>query len=110
MNNCGACQVCCEVLAVEGLKESHKKCEHQGNGNCSIYKTRPKGCAHFKCVWLTSDWPKEFRPDKSGIMLAAVPKEIKAYRLKNNVNQDLFKLIGKMEKVKGYDARNLYSQ
>jgi Fe-S-cluster containining protein len=105
MNKCGDCQVCCEVLSVDGLKDAYTKCKYQTGGGCSIYKSRPKGCSHFKCGWLTSDWPEDYRPDKSGIMIAATPGEIKAFRLKDEVNKDPFKLISDMKNLKGYDIR-----
>jgi len=111
MNKCGDCNVCCEVLSIKGFKEAGVKCEKLCGDGCSIYSKRPDACKHFKCVWLASGWPEEFRPDKSGIMLAGFKDQISAYRIKDNINKNLFSFIlktsSKNKKVVGYDYRNL---
>lgn len=109
MNSCGDCQACCEVLAVEGLKERSTKCKNQCATGCSIYKTRPKGCSHFKCAWLTSGWKQEYRPDISGIMVATYEDKIMVHRLSDNVNKNLFDRLIKLnvpgKEVCGVDSR-----
>lgn len=112
MNKCGDCKVCCTVLSIKNFKDAGKPCDKIYKNGCSIYKTRPEACAHFKCLWLTSDWLESFRPDKSGIMIASFQSQISVYRIKENINMDLFHLVyensGKQQKkVIGYDCRNL---
>lgn len=38
---------------------------------CKIYTTRPKGCADFQCLWLSSGWPADMRPDRTKVMFIA---------------------------------------
>lgn len=105
-NKCGECKVCCEVLAVDGLKEKLTKCEYQCKKGCSRYETRPKGCAHFKCAWLTSGWKKEYRPDISGIMIATYKDVTIAHRLRDEIDLEFFDMISKLNKnIKGTDSR-----
>jgi len=112
MNSCGSCNVCCTVLSVKDMTEAGKKCVNSCKEGCSIYEDRPSACKHFKCAYLTNDWDESFRPDKSGIMIAGFEKEISVYRLKEDINIDLFNLVyntsGKQgKKVLGYDCRRI---
>ena len=108
MNKCGDCNVCCTILKVDGLKDGMEACKHQSEKGCDIYGKRPKGCSHFQCGYLTEGWKEEFRPDISGMMIIATKEGLEAYRLKDNVNADLFDVI-KDKKVKGYDCRILFN-
>ena len=82
MKSCGGCTMCCDLVPVDSLdlkKPSFTPCKHlrdmlmvAGPG-CSIYGTRPRACAVWSCVWLTSpDLPPELRPDRSGIVIDPV--------------------------------------
>jgi len=105
MNKCGDCNVCCNILAVKGLKDARTDCKYKCVNGCSIYESRPNACAHFECVWLTRGWKKEFRPDKSGVMLAAYKDRTEVYRLQDNVNELLMEVIFKNKNIVGIDAR-----
>ncbi len=110
MNDCGECNICCTILKVKGVTKAKETCGNLCESGCSIYENRPDACSHFKCAYLTSNWKEEFRPDKSGIMVAGFKKEISVYRLKDDINKSLFNLIEKASnktKVIGYDCRNL---
>jgi len=109
MSKCGDCQACCEVLKIDNLKDRNIKCKHQCKTGCGIYKSRPKACSHFECVWLTSGWPLKYRPDKSGIMLAAYSDKIIAHRLSDEVDINLFDLVSKFKKTEGRDSRVIRS-
>ena len=64
MNECGPCTECCFAMGVNELdKKANEKCGHCFKG-CKIYDERPSACRHFVCTWLSSDWPKKYRPDR----------------------------------------------
>lgn len=68
---CGACTMCCKLLAVQELeKPTNKWCDHcmPGKG-CKIYYGRPHSCVDFECGWLLSNLPLEYRPDYSHIVI-----------------------------------------
>lgn len=70
MRQCGECQACCEVEAVETVKKPmFARCEHQCALGCGIYESRPAECRNFQCLWLQGHFGKHHRPDKCGIML-----------------------------------------
>ena len=112
MNKCGDCNICCTVLSVKDMTEVNQVCRNSKDKGCSIYNNRPEGCKHFNCAYLTSGWKEEYRPDKSGIMVAGFAKQISVYRLKENINMDLFNIVSTLaekqdKKVLGYDCRKL---
>lgn len=68
---CGACTVCCTVMAVTELrKPSRRACEHVGAAGCAIHPERPQGCRDFHCLWLRGAVAggDEARPDALGVM------------------------------------------
>jgi hypothetical protein len=68
---CGACTVCCTVLAEVELKKPMRcACDHVERGGCGIYANRPQGCRDFHCLWLRGALPagEEFRPDRLGVL------------------------------------------
>lgn len=112
MSKCGDCNICCTVMSIKELSEAGKQCIHVCKSGCSIYDNRPSACEHFKCAYLTSGWKEEYRPDKSGIMVAGFEEQISVYRLKENINMDLFNIVSTLaekqdKKVLGYDCRKL---
>jgi hypothetical protein len=69
---CGACTVCCTVLAENELRKPMRcACEHVRAGGCGIYEIRPTGCREFHCLWLRGALPAEEsqRPDHLGVLL-----------------------------------------
>ena len=77
MNNertCGKCTLCCELLEIKELhKPKNQRCRYQRLG-CDIYDCRPIACRQFSCLWLTDyKIPPFMRPDKSGMVLHALP-------------------------------------
>lgn len=51
---CGACSLCCKVIAVETLdKPAGQWCRHFARGQgCAIHDARPVQCRAFDCHWL----------------------------------------------------------
>jgi len=114
MNQCGECTECCAVFEIEEInKPKHKLCAHCTSKGCSIYESRPEVCQTFECAYLNSDWKKELRPDKSGVIIAKSLKgEYLAYRLKDDIsmNSPIMKQIEYMQlrhgvSIRGIDAR-----
>lgn len=69
--DCGACTVCCTVLAENELKKPMRcACEHVGRNGCGIYAARPRACREFHCLWLRGVLPAEerYRPDHLGVL------------------------------------------
>ena len=68
---CGACTVCCTVMAVTELrKPSRRACDHVGRAGCRIHPDRPLGCREFNCLWLRGAvaGDEALRPDVLGVM------------------------------------------
>lgn len=68
---CGSCTACCRVpsLAVLPHKQFGQTCDKVCKKGCSIYETRPEGCAHYMCHWLFNGFLEtKHRPDKIGII------------------------------------------
>jgi hypothetical protein len=69
---CGACTVCCVVMAIDKpdiQKAAGVMCRYCRDG-CTIYETRPHVCRSFHCGWrqlpiLDEAW----RPDRSGVFV-----------------------------------------
>lgn len=72
---CGGCFACCKVMAIfdEGFEKDEgvwcKHCDKKGGKKCSIYHTRPIGCAKFKCQWLMGYGKEGDRPDLTKIVI-----------------------------------------
>jgi hypothetical protein len=46
-------------------KKSNEWCGFCNRGEgCAAYAMRPKVCVEFSCLWLESDQPEQWRPDK----------------------------------------------
>ena len=72
MKECGDCNACCVFYEVKELNKAAKTpCQFLNSGcsGCSIYNKRPKICSDYICAWKGLDWPDEFRPDKSGLII-----------------------------------------
>jgi hypothetical protein len=78
--SCGECVMCCEWLDIEteGLsKKAGVLCQHCHGGGCGIYETRPVLCRTFFCGWrLVQQLGDDWRPDKSGVMILLVTKDV----------------------------------
>jgi hypothetical protein len=69
---CGACTLCCKVMAIEQLaKPANSWCPHcKPERGCLIYPERPDECRSFNCLWLVNDRLDErWRPSKSKLVL-----------------------------------------
>src|SRR5215475_3349900 len=66
VRTCGGCTLCCKVPAIPTLeKKSNEWCKFCNIGNgCAIYNLRPQVCIDFHCLWLNSNQPEEWRPDR----------------------------------------------
>jgi hypothetical protein len=70
--SCGACTLCCKVLAIDELHKPHGEwCPHAKPGRgCGIYTERPGSCREFHCGWLVSEGLSEaWFPANSKIVL-----------------------------------------
>jgi hypothetical protein len=64
---CGDCSVCCKVFPVPELdKPADTWCRHcQPGKGCGIYhQQRPKVCGDYTCMWLGSDLPENWKPNR----------------------------------------------
>lgn len=95
--SCGNCTECCTAVAVKELgKTEFTKCTHADKG-CSVYLNRPVSCSKFQCVYLSSKWPKKYRPDKSGVMFASFGGDVvSAYEMRPDAFHNASKLIKKV--------------
>lgn len=77
--SCGDCQACCVAFEIHGLsppKPSNARCSHQCAAGCSIWTKKPVECRDYSCLWLADDGSAlrdAERPDKSGIIVDALP-------------------------------------
>jgi hypothetical protein len=74
--SCDGCDLCCSA---PGIKELHKepgdRCLHlsgDAGRSCSIYRSRPKVCIDFHCLWRITErvLPGWLRPADCGFLLA----------------------------------------
>jgi hypothetical protein len=72
---CGECKACCTVKQVaEIVKPEGVACQHLCEKGCGIYKTKPKSCSDYNCIWrvglfdFMGELGAEFRPDKCGLV------------------------------------------
>lgn len=74
MRECGDCEECCRVGAVDDpllQKPAHTKCPNQTGHGCAIYsQTRAVVCGSFQCSWLRGYGEEEDRPDKVGALVS----------------------------------------
>ncbi|MBL6938265.1 MAG: hypothetical protein ISS15_06670 [Alphaproteobacteria bacterium] len=78
---CGACTVCCKVLAIKApelKKLPEVLCTHCTAGvGCAIYNARPQVCRDWHCGWrYLAFLGDEWRPDRSGILIEAATADI----------------------------------
>jgi hypothetical protein len=74
MRDCGVCNLCCKLLAVEGLdKAPGQWCAHVVKGvGCGVYETRPSGCRVFNCHFLSDETLGEaWRPSRARFFVHA---------------------------------------
>lgn len=91
VRSCSACSACCTLMGVPELdKPLQTKCEHVCSSGCGIYAERPESCRVFRCLWLQGIGPRQFRPDRSGVMLTV---------------NDTGRILVAMELVKGAATR-----
>lgn len=72
MKSCGACGMCCKLLAIAPLdKAAGDWCANFTRGaGCSIYADRPPPCVGFMCLWLDSEKLDEaWRPDRARFLM-----------------------------------------
>jgi hypothetical protein len=68
---CGDCTACCTVMGVKDLdppKPPGARCPQVCSRGCRIYEFRPDSCREFACVWVQGGLPKQYRPDRVGVV------------------------------------------
>jgi hypothetical protein len=90
MADCGACNLCCKLLAVPDIgKPARMLCWHTGlHGGCAVHRekeTDPKltACHQWKCVWLASQGLEDetkrgsrmLRPDMCHVVLGPFDRD-----------------------------------
>lgn len=75
---CGECTLCCELLPVPSInKQAHELCKYCTENKCSIYETRPKECAEFRCAFHQMDRVSiDLRPDKCKVIFEKISDNI----------------------------------
>jgi hypothetical protein len=76
---CGDCSACCSGSLIgdaygyefgDGIP-----CYFLKNKKCSIYEQRPEVCQQYQCAWSQGLFPKELKPNKSGILVSVENNE-----------------------------------
>lgn len=80
---CGECTYCCQYLTVDTEEiqvEAGILCRHcVDKKGCTIYETRPQVCRTHFCGWrLSALFDDSWRPDRIGILMTPVDKNIPA--------------------------------
>ena len=78
IDRCGDCYSCCKSFGEVGSRieaiqldieyewgRCNKLCD---NNRCTIYDKRPKPCSTFECLYVESDLPEEYLPEKVGFV------------------------------------------
>lgn len=66
---CGDCNACCTTMPVLELdKPGHTRCQHVSSRGCRIYADRPTSCRTWFCLWALGHVPRDWRPDKLGLV------------------------------------------
>jgi hypothetical protein len=87
VRSCGACSACCFAIRViteptdkhQVVKEPHHRCAHQAvrsERGCKIYDERPECCRVFTCMWVHGFGRGSDRPDKLGIIVEPVNRQL----------------------------------
>ena len=65
---CGGCRECCFVYAL-GSKPRLEWCKHITLTGCGCHDdpSRPEVCKAYECLWLHSNLPITYRPDRCGL-------------------------------------------
>lgn len=70
---CGPCSLCCKVMEVPEIEKRRGawclSCRPGTAAACTVYKTRPRSCSDFRCLWLGGAFDDEHRPDKTNLVL-----------------------------------------
>lgn len=81
-DNCGPCNVCCDVVGVDALgKPYYARCPHlrceSKTGGCGIYESRPHQCGEYRCAWhLGILGPRtDRRPLECGVLFQFEPEK-----------------------------------
>lgn len=103
INRCGDCYSCCKSYASVNPNEievvrldvkydwgrCNKLCD---NNRCTIYENRPRTCSDFECLYVESDLPEQYLPERVGFVtqlrktndefqLHIVPNESRKYNI-----------------------------
>lgn len=77
MRTCGACQLCCTLMAVQTLgKGMGEPCAHAQAGRCAVYRSRPYACRLFDCLWLCGEGTEWQRPDRIHAVWTALGRDL----------------------------------
>ena len=79
IDRCGDCHSCCksfgwiddnQIKLIElDIQYEWDRCSKLcDNNRCTIYDKRPQTCSDFECLYVESDLPEEYLPDKIGFV------------------------------------------
>lgn len=74
--SCDGCALCCKLLAIPWMNSPEGEYCSKCDKGCTIYKTRPKECENFDCLWLGHKvLGEDLRPDRCGVMFELYKEE-----------------------------------
>jgi Fe-S-cluster containining protein len=103
MRDCGSCTACCTWLIGNAYGHSFgngRSCKFLCEGDCSVYKARPKTCEGYFCAWAQELIDEDYRPDKSGVLVSVEQNENGQYLKvltidKNKINNNIIEYFNK---------------
>ena len=78
-NRCGSCTLCCELLDIPWMESppNHTCVECVVGKGCRIFKTAPKKCLEYDCLYSESDIMQlSLRPDNIHVIFEKITDEI----------------------------------
>jgi len=79
IDRCGDCHSCCksfgalqsnQIQLIDlGIQYEWGRCNKLcDNNRCTIYETKPQSCSDYECVYVESDLPVEYIPERVGFV------------------------------------------
>lgn len=109
---CGPCTACCSSVPVQEIGlPAYQRCPHlmgppSAHIGCGVYETRPDSCYRWSCMYLASDLPEEFRPDRCGFVVDPIPDMVRVAGIEKPAGQ-IWVLPGHEEAYNGERGRHV---